>query len=136
VSHHFLFCFPSAFANECENFIMHLERDYPATVSIIACTCTKVMPKEGSDGVCLLCEQYVSPHISVEKYSANMCSFQTHATWYTGVQYGHTMTPLSHCQVTEGRHILRTPQIALSTSQNLPLLCVLPHIFLMHATPL
>ena len=65
---------------------MGLERDYPATVSTIARTCAKLTPKEGSNGVCLLCERYASPHISVEKHSANMRSFQTRATWCAGVE--------------------------------------------------
>ncbi|TFK40395.1 hypothetical protein BDQ12DRAFT_711752 [Crucibulum laeve] len=39
------------------DFIMGLERDYPSTVSTIARTCAKLAPKEGSDGVCILCER-------------------------------------------------------------------------------
>lgn len=74
------------------DFIMGLERDYPATVSTIARTCAKLTPKEGSDGVCFLCKRYASHHLSVEKHSANMRSFQTLATWCTGVEITNVNT--------------------------------------------
>ena len=41
-------------------FIVGLENDYPSTVSTIARTCAKVKPKDVAQGVCALCERYVS----------------------------------------------------------------------------
>lgn len=82
----FIFIFLLHSLTDVIDFITGLERDYPATVSTIARTCAKLTPKEGSDGICLLCERYALPHISVEKHSANMRSFQTCATWCTGME--------------------------------------------------
>jgi cytoplasmic tRNA 2-thiolation protein 2 len=42
------------------DFIFGLESDYPATVSTVARTCAKLTPKEGSNGVCIMCERCVS----------------------------------------------------------------------------
>ncbi|KIM39810.1 hypothetical protein M413DRAFT_446735 [Hebeloma cylindrosporum] len=39
------------------DFIYGLESDYPATVSTVARTCAKLTPKEGSNGVCIMCER-------------------------------------------------------------------------------
>jgi cytoplasmic tRNA 2-thiolation protein 2 len=39
------------------DFIVGLERDYPATVSTIARTCAKLAPKKGISGLCVLCER-------------------------------------------------------------------------------
>ncbi|KAG6879557.1 hypothetical protein C0992_001562 [Termitomyces sp. T32_za158] len=47
--------FPAA--NEFEDFIVGLERDYPSTVSTIARTCAKLAPKQGTGGICLFCER-------------------------------------------------------------------------------
>lgn len=57
------------------NFITGLERDYPATVSTIARTCAKLTPKEGSDGICLLCERPVQHGVQEWKSRTSIRSY-------------------------------------------------------------
>ncbi|KAF8656243.1 hypothetical protein AX16_002679 [Volvariella volvacea WC 439] len=61
-----------------QNFIMGLERDFPSTVSTIARTCAKVVPKEQSTSLCILCNRPAQPgvqewksRISIRAYDAN-----------------------------------------------------------------
>nr|GAT60715.1 predicted protein [Mycena chlorophos] len=61
-----------------KNFIMGLERDYPSTVSTIARTCAKLVPKDASETRCALCERPAQPgvqewkeRISIREFSAD-----------------------------------------------------------------
>ena len=53
------FSFSLIFIELFSDFIIGLERDYPSTVSTIARTCAKVVPKFEADGRCELCNRFV-----------------------------------------------------------------------------
>ncbi|KDR76276.1 hypothetical protein GALMADRAFT_225964 [Galerina marginata CBS 339.88] len=66
------------------DFIFGLESDYPATVSTVARTCAKLTPKEGSDGICALCERPAQHGVQAWKARISIRSYQEASSAVSG----------------------------------------------------
>ncbi|KAF8962794.1 hypothetical protein BDZ97DRAFT_1905179 [Flammula alnicola] len=66
------------------DFIFGLETDYPATVSTVARTCAKLTPKEGSDGICVLCERPAQKGVQAWKARISIRSYQEASSAVSG----------------------------------------------------
>jgi len=104
------------------DFIFGLESDFPATVSTVARTCAKLTPKEGSDGVCVLCERPAQHGVQAWKSRISIRSYDQASSAITGI----TRPP--HLTEAEIADLTQTSQNASALTPSLtPRLCYACH---------
>ncbi|KAG7451187.1 uncharacterized protein BT62DRAFT_941926 [Guyanagaster necrorhizus] len=80
-------------ANLTKDFIVGLEKDYPSTVSTIARTCGKLIPKAGSARKCILCEQPVQQGIQDWKSRTSIRTLDAAETTSDVIEHSRFISP-------------------------------------------
>ncbi|KJA22920.1 hypothetical protein HYPSUDRAFT_40406 [Hypholoma sublateritium FD-334 SS-4] len=112
----------SAIGALTRDFIFGLESDFPATVSTVARTCAKLTPKEGSDGICVLCERPAQHGVQAWKSRISIRSYDQASSSITG----NTRPP--HLTETEIANLTLTSQdVSALTPSLTPRLCYACH---------
>ncbi|KAF4614224.1 hypothetical protein D9613_007796 [Agrocybe pediades] len=110
----------SAIGALTRDFIVGLETDYPATVSTIARTCSKLSPKEGIHSVCILCERPAQYGIQEWKAQISIRSYHN----ASGAVTGNTRPP----HLSEDEIASLTKSDPYDSSSSSPLHSLTPHL--------
>ncbi|KAL1744468.1 hypothetical protein HDZ31DRAFT_38611 [Schizophyllum fasciatum] len=83
-----------------KDFIVGLERDYPSTVSTIARTCAKLVPKQASEFRCALCQRPAQPDIADWKDKTSIRSLDIDEAHFSGASLAPALCYACHTTLT------------------------------------